>query len=143
MIRTLGLTLIAAFVIAPLPAHDCCGHTGYHHGGWDCGPQSQHCCWQWTDALNVETLQGTVAEINALTGSPIVEIWLKSAKDTTLVRLAPEPYLRQSGFNLKPGDALSVSGYWANSAHELFVASELELAGKKLVMRGSHGRPAW
>jgi hypothetical protein len=72
-----------------------------------------------------------------------VEIWLKSAKNTALVRLAPESFLKQNGFNLKSGDTLSITGYWANPGNELFIARELELAGKKLVIRSGHGRPAW
>ena len=149
MIRTLGLALIAAFAAGSLPAHDCCGHhdccdhEGYHHGWQDGQQQGQHCWRQWTAAAAVETLQGTVAEVNPSSDSPIVEIWLKSAKNTALVRLAPESFLKQNGFNLKSGDTLSITGYWANPGNELFIARELELAGKKLVIRSGHGRPAW
>jgi hypothetical protein len=149
MARSLGLALIAALSVMPLPAHDCfghndcCGHEGYHHG-WQGDPQQGQRCWrQWTDAAPVETLQGTVAEINPLSVSPVVEIWLKTGKDTTLVRLAPEPFLKQNGFSLRPGDSLSVRGYRTSRGSELFVARELELAGKSLVLRGEHGRPAW
>lgn len=149
MTRQLGFALIAALAVMPLPAHDycghygCCGHEGYHHG-WQGGhQQGQHCWREWTEAAAVETLQGTVAEINPLSESPVVENWLKTGKDTTLVRLAAEPFLKQNVFSLKLGDSLSVRGYRTSSGSDLFVASEIDLAGKTLVLRGEHSRPAW
>ena len=143
MTPPLGFALIAALAAMPLAAHDCCGHDGYHHRWQDGQQQGQHCWREWTEAAPVDTLQGTVAEINAISDSPVVEIWLKAGKDTTLVRLAPEPFLKQNGFSLKPGDSLSVKGYRTRSGSDLFVASEIESAGKILVLRGERGRPAW
>ncbi len=153
MTRPLGLALMAALAAMPLPAHDCCGHHAYHdeccghyaydHGWRDCEQQGQNCWRQPASGTPLETLQETVAEFNPLSDSPAVEIWLKVGKDTTLVRLAPEPFLKQNGFSLKPGDALSVRGYRTSRGSELFVAAELELGGKSLVLRGEHGRPAW
>ena len=153
MTRPLGLALIAALAAMPLPAHDCCGHHAIHddccgnyadHHGWrDCEQPGQNCWRQPARGTALEALQGTVAEINPLSISPVVEIWLKAGKDTTLVRLAPEPFLKQNGFNLKPGDSLSVRGYRTSRGSDLFIASELESAGKSLVLRGEHGRPAW
>ncbi|HVP45452.1 MAG TPA: hypothetical protein VMT32_02670 [Bryobacteraceae bacterium] len=142
MTRSFGLALIAAFAIIPLSAHDCCDHGAYHHGWWDCEQQGQH-CWRQPAKAIVETLQGTVAEVNGLSDSDIVEIWLKSAKNTTLVRLAPQSFLQQNGFNLKPGDSLSVTGYWAGRDSEFFIARDVQVGGKSLVLRGEHGRPAW
>lgn len=147
MTRTLGLALIAALGVMPLPAHDCCGHHAYHddfygHEAYDQQPGPN--CWrQPASGRALETLQGTVAEINPLSESSVVEIWLKTGKDTVLVRLAPEPFLKQSGFSLKPGDSLSVRGYRSRRGSEPFVASQLESAGKSLAVRGEHGRPAW
>jgi len=153
MTHPFGLALIAALAVMPLPAHDCCGHHGYHddgcgHGaydhGWrDCEQPGQNCWRQPASGTAMEALQGTVAEINPLSESSVVEIWLKTGKDTILVRLAPEPFLKQSGVSLKPGDSLSVRGYRTSRGSELFVASQLESAGKSLVLRGEHGRPAW
>ncbi len=147
MTRPLGLALIAALAVMPLPAHDCCGHRGYHddccgHDAYDQQP-GQNCWRQPASGTALEALQGTVAEINPLSESSVVEIWLKTGKDTVLVRLAPEPFLKQSGVSLKPGDSLLVRGYRTSRGSELFVASQLESAGKNLVLRGEHGRPAW
>jgi len=145
MTRSSRLALIAFLAVVPLSAHDCCGHydccdhDGYHHSS-----QGGHHCWRsWTESAPVQTLQGTVAEINPLSDSPMMDIWLKAGKETTLVRLAPELFLKQNGFSLKPGDSLSVKGYRGGSASDLFVASEIEVSGKILVLRGENGRPAW
>jgi hypothetical protein len=144
MKKSLGILFIAALAAMPLPAHDCCGHGASHHGGPDCcDPPGQHCWRQSTRSTALETLQGTVAEINSLSDSPIVEVWLKSGKDTTLVRLAPDPFLKQNGVSLKPGVTLAVRGYRTGGSSDLFVARELEWDGKSVVLRGERGRPSW
>lgn len=141
MTRPLGLALIVALAVMPLPAHECYGHHAHHDDC--CGQQGQKCWRQPASGTPLETLQGTVAEISPLSDSAVLEIWLKAGNDTRLVRLAPEPFLKQNGVSLKLGDTLSVRGYRTGRGAELFVAAELELGGKSLVLRGEHGRPAW
>lgn len=93
----------------------------------------------------MENLKGTISEIHrAPSPSGVIEAWLKTAESTVLVRLGPADFLRQNGLTLNEGVSIAVSGYRAASSdNHLLIATEVEIGGKKLLLRCGRGRPLW
>ena len=132
-------SLLAA---APAPAHDCHGY-GHHdydwHGCVDCGGPALSAQ---PRSAPIQTLKGTISEISHTAGA--VQAWVKASGATILVRLGPAEFLRQNGVSLAGGDTISVKGYLADSPDgDLLFATEIEAAGKILLLRTSRGKPLW
>ena len=133
-------------VVGPAVAHDCRGYGHHNSTGWhDCGDCARSGPCARRSSLPVETLSGTLSEINgAPAGTGVVEAWLKTGAGTILVRLGPADFLRQNGVALQEGAAITVKGVRAaSSGNDLFIATEVEAGGKSLSLRGANGKPLW
>ena len=140
-------------------AHDC-DHHGHHYyyyydDCWGNGPNyRQDNGRQYTNGptpaavMDQRTFEGRIAEVVYLPGATpetaMVEIRLQAGSQTTLVRLAPSGFLRQSGMLLREGETITVRGYSvAGLEGDLIVATEIRHGDKTLNLRDSRGRSAW
>ena len=92
--------------------------------------------------------EGKISEVNYVPGvnadAAMVEIRLLVGKQERLVRLAPVGFLNKNELSLKEGDTITIKGYQvATRDGELIVASQVQKAGKTLVLRNFRGRPVW
>ena len=145
------------FLAVPAAAHDCCHHDHDGAYGNDCDHhydhdgQGSHHCYAWTPSsgpTEMRTTEGKITEIVYLPGatpdSGMVEVRLQSAAQSSLVRLGPVGFLKQSGLILREGDSISVKGFAiAGMEGDLVVATELHKGEKTLSLRDPRGRPAW
>jgi len=136
-------SLLAA---APAAAHDCHGYDhhycGDHHCCADCGrvgPSTQQ------SSAPIENLKGTISEIaHPPSATGIVEVWLKTAGSTVLIRLCPADFLKQNGLTLNEGTPIALKGYRvASSDDDLLIATEIVIGGKTLSLRSGRGKPLW
>lgn len=119
----------------------CCGHNGGDCANW----HHQSCARLSSQFVMAE---GKISEINYLPASDpdssVLELRLNTGAAAVLVRLGPSWFFKRNSFQVKEGDALSVHGYRVSGAEgEVFVATEIERSGQRLVLRDDWGRPAW
>jgi hypothetical protein len=146
-----AIWLASLLAAAPAAAHQCwnCGGCGHHCGGAACDGCRGCAGGRWSgQPAEIETVAGRIAEINYLPGpnpeNALVELRLDSGAKAITVQVAPAPFLARNGMSLKQGEDLSVRGYRAAGMEgEVFVAVEIEKAGRSLVLRTGRGRPAW
>jgi hypothetical protein len=71
-------------------------------------------------------------------------LMLKSATGRLEVRLGPKTFFEEHDFSISRGDSISVKGIrYTERGKEIVVANEVRNGGQHLILRGSHGRPAW
>ena len=152
-----ALIVSSVIALAPVAAHDCHGYS--HHGGdggytgcdhHDCVGDSG-CMGSGrlgSSALQtppIEMLKGIILEVRrGAVSMSITEAWVKTGDITVLVRLGPDNFLQQKGLLLKEGEQITVKGYYSESSDkDLMIATEVDVAGKPLLLRSPRGRPAW
>ena len=149
----IGVIVLGWLGVIPAPGHDC-GHHRYCDGCWDCG---RHGCAGGPSArasalsdqtAKLQTVEGKVAEVDYLSGatadSGMVEIRVQVAGQAKLVRLAPAGFLRQSGLQIREGDAIAVKGYPVTGMDgDLIVATDIRKGDTALSLRDARGRPVW
>lgn len=152
-------SLAGVLAIAPAAGHECCSgracdrHDRCYDDSPCCGHDGSNCAnWHHQSRARFspqfETAEGKIAEINYLPasdpGSSVLELRLNTAAAPVLVRLGPSAFLKRNNFEVKEGDALTVHGYRVSAAQgEVFLATEIEKSGHRLVLRDDWGRPAW
>jgi len=150
----IGAIVIAGWLGAiPAAGHDC-GHHRYCDDCWDCG---HHGCAGGPSArasapsgqtARLQTVEGKVAQVDYLSGatadSGMVEIRVQAAGQVRLVRLAPAGFLRQSGLQIREGDAVVVKGYPVTGMEgDLIVATDVRKGDTAVSLRDGQGRPVW
>ena len=148
------VVFIALFFAAPAVSVAHCGHHGDCSGCDDCG----HCYGSSVRRApespvdsrvgRLQSLQGKVVETVYLPGvtplDAIVEVRLRDGANTSVVRLGPTGFLKNSGLAVKEGDTINVSGYTVAAADgDLFIAEECTKDGKTVRLRSARGRPLW
>jgi hypothetical protein len=98
------------------------------------------------DPATVQTFAGTIAGIDRQDhGNHVgVLVTLTTASKSITVRIGPEAFLIDNGFQLAAGDAITVKGSLRQTRrYEALIASEVEKDGVTLVLRDSSGKPRW
>jgi len=152
--------LIGAVLVLSTPtAEGQCGHHGCycgdcadgHHNGCGHHAMGEGCC-QSGSVTGIHAKQksqeGKITEINYLPGltpeGATVQIRLLAGPEALLVRLAPIGFLRENDMELKEGDTLGLTGYWASTIDgQQFIATRITKQSKSLSLRDPQGNPLW
>ncbi len=99
-------------------------------------------------AARLQTVEGKITEVVYLPGaapeSAMVEVRLQSGGQTTLIKLAPSGYLRNSGMRLREGETIAAKGFLVMGLEgDLIVATEIHQGDRNLSLRDIHGRSGW
>lgn len=143
------VSLFCWFGIQTAGAHDCDHHGHYYQD--DCHGYDRvydHSYSSPSGTADLRTLEGRIGEVVYLPGptpdSGMVEIRVVSGNQTTLVRLAPSGFLKQSGMTLREGESVTVKGFSvAGMEGDFVVATEIHEGGRVLNLRDARGRSAW
>jgi len=95
-----------------------------------------------------QSREGKVVEVIYLPGatrdSGMVEVRMMAGNQQILARLAPSGFLHQNQMDIREGDTIGITGYWAaDSGRDTMIATELAKQGKTLQLRDNWGRSAW
>lgn len=143
-----ALVLGLCVMVVPAVAHDCHGH----HHSWADSDYGRDCNWARGTGPGgtarmirpIESLKGTLVDLNRASGTTVLETWLKTGSDTVLVRMAPNAFLHTKGVTLSEGESVDVKGYRAaSSGDDLFVVTEVSAQGKRVQLRSDRGVPLW
>lgn len=152
------MALLCCLSALPLAAHDNChgDHHSYSQGGCqNCGQNYKQGAMRESPAVvdpsvaaRLQTVEGKITEVVYLPGaapeSAMVEVRLQSGGQTTLIKLAPSGYLRNSGMRLREGETIAAKGFLVMGLEgDLIVATEIHQGDRNLSLRDIHGRSGW
>ena len=122
------MVLLCCLSALPISAHDNCHGDHHYYSQGNCGPNYR---------------QGAIRQSAAVAG-PSVTARLQSGGQTTLIKLAPSGYLRNSGMRLREGETIAVKGFLVMGLEgDLLVATEIHQGDRNLSLRDIHGRSGW